>query len=584
MGDMILYRSGGGGGSLSGYPVGNVTNFKVVPADTTAAITWTDPDDINTSGGAVIKWNSTRIVRKLGSFPTSEIDGTIVVESTVKNQYKTNEFIDTGLTEGTTYYYAAFSCSDYGIYSRVPETMSVTTVRYRVMTVVIDESNRNPDTCCTYADDAVELVNGCDEKAIHDWQEFFKYKPCLVCGDEILGYLNPNDWTKMEDGAASGYHDTPNIPTDDNYTSNPLYHAGKQKMMHVFIEIPIMGIRITKSGSKVTVSMTDNPNKDGFIYYPFYRNGVRLNRLYINTAMIGEASYVGSSIDGEYLGFDNPSKPYGFNNFDRCVEFTQKPKSSLVLPMIRNSLVGSERYELLSFYQFLLLQCMVILQFKRINNFDDVLPDKEHTATSGMFYVSEDRSTASFDSQYYLYFYEYTFFGIRSLSFTYRGGSGNFYRHIAVILDGIKRKVVNRKIDTENIYLCSNGSYETEWDSVDGYSSFSHTALETKASSYISKVVGNNSLGFLATERAGSSTTYYNGVYGDVLSFSITPKFYVYCTGYGHNPSGMHSIQKCHDGGIFSTFGIVVQRHSANPELNEIYGDISTVIRTTFLK
>ena len=47
MGDIILYRSGGGVGSLSGYPVGNVTNFKVVPADTTAAITWTDPDDIN---------------------------------------------------------------------------------------------------------------------------------------------------------------------------------------------------------------------------------------------------------------------------------------------------------------------------------------------------------------------------------------------------------------------------------------------------------------------------------------------------------------------------------------------------------
>ena len=44
----------------------------------------------------------------------------------------------------------------------------------KVMTVVIDQSNSNPETCITYADDAVGMTSGSSE-----WDDFFGHYPCL---------------------------------------------------------------------------------------------------------------------------------------------------------------------------------------------------------------------------------------------------------------------------------------------------------------------------------------------------------------------------------------------------------------------
>lgn len=54
-------------------------------------------------------WTATKLVRKVGSAPSSSSDGTLVTTSTTLNQYQTNGYDDTWLTDGTTYYYKAFS-------------------------------------------------------------------------------------------------------------------------------------------------------------------------------------------------------------------------------------------------------------------------------------------------------------------------------------------------------------------------------------------------------------------------------------------------------------------------------------------
>lgn len=85
--------------------------------NTQISLTWTDPGDETSGGQVVAEWGFTRIVRKVGSAPANQNDGVIVVDSTVKNQYMSEPFVDTGLTNDTTYYYGAFACSAAGAWS-----------------------------------------------------------------------------------------------------------------------------------------------------------------------------------------------------------------------------------------------------------------------------------------------------------------------------------------------------------------------------------------------------------------------------------------------------------------------------------
>lgn len=101
----VITTSGGGG-----LHIGDVDNFA---SGSTVAVqkitlTWDDPDDIVISGVVQAAWGGTKIVRKAGSIPVSEGDGTIVVDSTTRNQYSVTGFEDNTVAFDTTYYYRAF--------------------------------------------------------------------------------------------------------------------------------------------------------------------------------------------------------------------------------------------------------------------------------------------------------------------------------------------------------------------------------------------------------------------------------------------------------------------------------------------
>ena len=110
----LINRCGGGGGTPQ--LCGQVENFKVLPGATslTAALSWTapSPDEDNSFVGA-------RIVRKIGSAPTGINDGTVVYEGTALT------YTDTGLTEGTTYYYRAFAYNAKKRYQTSKRTVSL---------------------------------------------------------------------------------------------------------------------------------------------------------------------------------------------------------------------------------------------------------------------------------------------------------------------------------------------------------------------------------------------------------------------------------------------------------------------------
>lgn len=83
--------------------LGDVSGVSLIPDETSMTLKWTDPAD-----GENIQWGGTTVIRKQGSRPVDCLDGTVVVDTTTRNQYSTNGFVDTNLTQNTEYWYRFF--------------------------------------------------------------------------------------------------------------------------------------------------------------------------------------------------------------------------------------------------------------------------------------------------------------------------------------------------------------------------------------------------------------------------------------------------------------------------------------------
>ena len=87
--------------NVSGMSVAAAGNGKVT-------LKWTDPDDTTQDGITTVAWGGSKVIYKKGSKPTSEDDGTLVLNSTTKNAYKSTGLTISGLENGETYYFAVF--------------------------------------------------------------------------------------------------------------------------------------------------------------------------------------------------------------------------------------------------------------------------------------------------------------------------------------------------------------------------------------------------------------------------------------------------------------------------------------------
>lgn len=303
-----------GGGTLVTNPV---TNIAVKKGNGKLSITWTDPEDNSDAA----KWQDTTVRYKQGSIPTSATDGTLVVTETTRNQYQTTPLEITGLSNEKVYYITVFPRSVGGEYNTdVSQLVAGTPSQYSVWTVKIDQNNSNPETCCTYADDAVGMTKGGSE-----WDSIFKYFPCVMQNGKVVNLLKPQDF----------YYTDEELPAP---ISNTDYD--------VMIAFPRMGLSIsTDENDVISVSLTNNPNDPNFQYLAHKRGSVQKDRFYLGAYVAtGTASKVGSNSNAAPLVNVNLTK------------------------FIAGAHARGTGYEIMGFYQWTYIQALYVLKYGNLNS------------------------------------------------------------------------------------------------------------------------------------------------------------------------------------------------------------------------
>lgn len=196
--------------------------------------------------------------------------------------------------------------------------------KYRTMTVRIDLSNRDPETCITYADDALLMTVG--DSA---WDAFFGHYPVLFKDGTEVGRLDRNNFTQFENGAAA------DIISGD---------AGD-----VMIAFPRRGLQINTVGNILTISMTNDPDNPDFEYLAHTRGNTRKEKFYL----------------GAYKGYTVSSRLRSLSG--------KKPTSAQKIGTFRTQAqANGAGYEQSSFYQLIFRQAMYLLKYKNLNCQDAV--------------------------------------------------------------------------------------------------------------------------------------------------------------------------------------------------------------------
>ena len=385
--------------------------------------------------------------------------------------------------------------------------------KYKVMSVVINEEDSNPGTSCTYADDAVDMVWGATDEAIAKWQEFFQYRPCLFAGGELRGYLNPNDYTKFEDGSPSGI-------TTSNYSTRDCVDT-TGKYLRVAIEIPKMGFCISRSGSTLKVSLTNYPNKEGYSYKAFLYNGTYYDHLYVDAGVlnISEDHDLSDGTDVYLLAY--PGCLAAINTVDLTKDSKYAYTKEKVLNKLRSNIYGDSNRHFLSFYEYTLLQCMSILQLKTIAGYynifvEDLLGDMGLSHVDDMSPIRPSSPFYRTDRDYYdgnyrTYWKYYCLFGIDKFSVT-TYCDGTDAEDTGILIDGIM------VTGETTISLATNGRYSETWDDTTLYDNFTvfdmfSSNMSRSEEEYVKYVYGNNDLGFIPKTFGASSSTYWSSFF-----------------------------------------------------------------------
>lgn len=443
-GEWTDVESGGGGISPS-----NVSDLKIKVGNQKLTIFWSDPGNTVVEGQTLCTWKGTKLVQKAGSYPENAKDGTVLVDNQTLNAFKTTGYEINNLVNGQTYYFALFPYADTGA-TNINEANRVagTPQSYKKMTAIIDLSNSNPATCVTYADDAVGMTVGSSA-----WDDFFGHYPVLLKNGVEVGKLQRNNFDKFEDGS-----------TADISSGN----AGD-----AMIAFPRRGLSIKTVGTKIYVSMTDDPDNADFEYNAHTRGTTPKDVFYL----------------GVYKGYVASSKL-------RSLKGKAITANQTIGTFRTQAQVNGSGYEQSGFYQLTFRQVMFILKYKTLNSQSAV----------GMGYVLSSHSAAIASGGTETWGMDCE--EIKKTNPSYMTdqnhhvkcfGLEDFWGNIWEWIDGLVS-------DSSRNVLTANSGFN---DSGSGYTNNGNGGVSANIGNYMSKPQGSTKAGFVAKEVNGSETTYF---------------------------------------------------------------------------
>lgn len=147
----------------------NVTTCTYNKKKKKVVMKWEDPDDLDDNKPIPCTWVGTVVVRKENSAPLNPYDGDIIVNSTIRDEYKTTAFQDRTAKKGKEYYYAFMP---YYLYDDSDPNNPIYVYRF-TKTIKIDtgELNTSPiiegvSPSATSVDVTYTIPSGCESAKI----------------------------------------------------------------------------------------------------------------------------------------------------------------------------------------------------------------------------------------------------------------------------------------------------------------------------------------------------------------------------------------------------------------------------------
>ncbi|MFD2869823.1 hypothetical protein ACFSY7_15125 [Kurthia populi] len=199
----------------------------------------------------------------------------------------------------------------------------------KVYGIKIDTTNSNPETALTYIDDATDFTPArmnfaTDTFEYGSWANKFPFnqiKPCLSKDGAVVGYLNPNDYSKFVDG------------TSADITSG---NSGD-----VMIEFPIVYWKFNTLGNYLYIRYSDTKIDDGYKCLAHMRGAEVRDKCYVS-------AYLGYELNGKLRSLSGKT-----------------PTGSKTIGAFRTlAQANGAGYDQMAYYQLLMLQVLYIVMFK----------------------------------------------------------------------------------------------------------------------------------------------------------------------------------------------------------------------------